>query len=126
MNQEKNEADMALHDQLTYGVSITVGGKRIPPEDFYMDSYKNEQSVMMSAFALCPTEQSHPQKMKWIGDYFIKHYVPHVPEYVPLSQEECDRLHYAQGSWTWKFQQVHKAGWDAAMKAQHEAQVPKL
>lgn len=91
-----------------------------------MNQEKNEQSVMMSAFALCPTEQSHPQKMKWIGDYFIKHYVPYVPEYVPLSQEECDRMWHAHDGWTIMIQAAHKLGWDAAIKAQHEAQVPKL
>lgn len=91
-----------------------------------MNQEKNEQSVMMTAFALCPIEQSHPQKMKWIGDYFLKHYVPWVPEYVPLSQEECDHLQYAQGGWTRKFRKAHKLGWDAAMKAQHEAQMSKL
>ena len=91
-----------------------------------MNQEKNEQSVMMSAFALCPTEQSHPQKMKWIGDYFIKHYVPYVPEYTPLTIEECDQIWFQPGSWVAKYRQVHKAGWDAAMKAQHEAQVPKL
>ena len=47
-------------------------------------------------------------------------------EYVPLSQEECDRLQYDQGGWTRKFREAHKAGWEAAMKAQHEAQMSKL
>ena len=47
-------------------------------------------------------------------------------KYVPLSQEECDRLYWAIGGWTWKFRHAHKAGWDAAMKAQHETMLPKL
>lgn len=46
--------------------------------------------------------------------------------YVPLSQEECDRLQYATGGWTRKFREAHKLGWDAAMKAQHEADMSKL
>jgi hypothetical protein len=47
-------------------------------------------------------------------------------DYVPLSQKECDRLQYAQGSWTRKFGEAHKLGWDAAMKAKHETDLPKL
>ena len=31
--------------------------------------------VMMSAFSFCPSDLAHPQKMAWIGDFFIKHYV---------------------------------------------------
>jgi hypothetical protein len=46
-------------------------------------------------------------------------------EYVPLSQEECDRLQYDQGGWTRKFREAHKLGWDAARKA-HETDLPKL
>jgi len=51
---------------------------------------------------------------------------PAEQEYVPLSQEECDRLQYAQGSWTRKFGEAHKLGWDTAMKAKHETDLPKL
>jgi hypothetical protein len=28
--------------------------------------------VMMSAHALCPTELSHPDKMRWMADYFLR------------------------------------------------------
>lgn len=75
MSQEKKEAELTFYDQLTYGVSVTVGGKRIAPEDFYLE----------------------PDK------------------YVPLSQEECDRIWFSCDGWTRKIREAHKMGWDAAM-----------
>ena len=39
---------------------------------------KSAKSVMMSAHALVPTELSHPERMQWMADYFMKHYVLHA------------------------------------------------
>ena len=33
-------------------------------------------AVMMSAHSLCPTDMPHPEHMRWIADYFLKHYQP--------------------------------------------------
>jgi hypothetical protein len=33
-------------------------------------------AVMMSAHSLCPTDMPHPERMRWIADYFLKHYQP--------------------------------------------------
>lgn len=32
----------------------------------------NPKYVMMSAFALCPDELSHPERMNWIAEYFMR------------------------------------------------------
>ena len=47
-------------------------------------------------------------------------------KYVPLSQQECDRIWFSCDGWSRKLREAHKLGWDAAMKAQHEATLPKL
>lgn len=39
-------------------------------------SERSAGHVMMSAYAMCPDAiTSHPARMRWIADYFLKHYV---------------------------------------------------
>jgi len=59
--------------------------------------------VMMSAFAHCPSDLPHPQKMAWIGDFFLKHYDA-IPPFSAaekptgdLTDEQIDELAVAYG-----------------------------
>jgi len=55
------------------------------------DLYKGSDAkhVMMSAFAHCPSNLPHPQKMAWIGDFFLKHYDA-IPPFSAVSQSTGD------------------------------------
>lgn len=35
-------------------------------------SVKRAGRIMMSAHALCPTERSHPERMRWMAEYFMR------------------------------------------------------
>lgn len=48
----------------------------VEPKAWESEMHKGADAkrVMMSAFAHAPSELSHPDKMAWIGDFFLKHY----------------------------------------------------
>jgi hypothetical protein len=52
--------------------------------------------VMMAAHSHCPSELTHPQKMAWMADFFIKHYAaPTIPAQVPAAEVRAQALEEA-------------------------------
>jgi len=44
-----------------------------------MSAHKEAWQVMMSADALCPTERSHPERMRWMAGYFLANFAIEQP-----------------------------------------------